>query len=270
MTTRRAGLLLGLLAAVSFCLGPFAWQVLTSLRPESEVSQLGLPRHLTLQSHVDVLRDGGFARALANSVVVASMTTAVSLCIGSLAAFALAKLDFAGRKWILAGALGVSMFPPIATVSPLYLAMRTLGLLDRPIGLVIPSTTFALPLTLWVLTGFFRDIPDELYRAARIDGCTPLQAFRKVMLPLALPGLATTAILVFVFAWNELLYALTFLSSPEHRTVPVAIALFSAEHKEPWAEIAAASVLATLPLLVATLIFQKRIVAGLTTGAVKG
>jgi multiple sugar transport system permease protein len=269
-TPRRAALTIASFAAVSFCVGPFAWQIMTSLRPEAEVSEPGLPRHLTLASHVEVLRGGGFARALWNSVVVASATTVVSLCIGSLAAFALAKLAFPGRKWLLAGALGVSMFPPIATVSPLYLGMRALGLLDRPLGLVIPSTTFALPLTLWVLTGFFREIPDELYRAARIDGCTPLQAFRKVMLPLALPGLATTAILVFVFAWNELLYALTFLSSPEHRTVPVAIALFAAEHKEPWAEIAAASVIATLPLLVATLIFQRRIVAGLTAGAVKG
>ena len=162
------------------------------------------------------------------------------------------------------------MFPPIATVSPLYLILRACGLRDTPLGLVLPYTTFALPLALWVLTGFFREIPDELYRAARVDGCTPFQAFRKVMLPLAAPGLATTAILVFIFSWNEFLYALTFTSSPEHRTVPVAISLFAGEHKEPWGEIAAASVIATLPLVILTLVFQRRIVAGLTQGAVKG
>lgn len=270
MSVRRAGALVAMLAVVSFCLGPFAWQVMTSLRAEDDLSTTTLPRRLSLASYVAVLRGGGFVRALWNSFVVASVTTIVSLAIGATAAFALAKLRFPGRSWLLAGALGVSMFPPIATVSPLYLAMRALGLLDRPLGLVIPSTTFALPLTLWVLTSFFRELPDELYRAARMDGCTPLQAFRKVLLPLAAPGLATTAILVFVFAWNELLYALTFIASPENRTVPVAIALFASEHKEPWGEIAAASVLATLPLLIATLLFQRRIVAGLTAGAVKG
>jgi multiple sugar transport system permease protein len=162
------------------------------------------------------------------------------------------------------------MFPPIATVSPIYLALRDVGLLDTTAGLVIPHTTFALPLSLWILTGFFREIPDELYRAARVDGCSPFRAFRKVMLPLAMPGLATTAILVFISSWNEFLYALTFTSSPERRTVPVAISLFAGEHAEPWGEIAAASVIATLPLVAFTLAFQRRIVAGLTGGAVKG
>jgi multiple sugar transport system permease protein len=161
------------------------------------------------------------------------------------------------------------MFPPIATVSPLYLILRATGLRDTLVGLVPPYATFALPLTLWILTSFFRQLPDELYRAARVDGCTPLGAFWRVLLPLAAPGLATTAILVFIFAWNEFLYALTFLSSPEKRTVPVAISLFASEHKEPWGEIAAASVIATMPLVVMTVLFQRRIVSGLTAGAVK-
>jgi multiple sugar transport system permease protein len=259
-----------LMAAVTFCVGPFLWQVLTSLRPESQLTALGLPRPPSLDSYVGAFADQPFGWALANSLLVAGVTTVFSLAVGAAAAFALAKLPVRGRGALLGFALAVSMFPPIATVSPLYLILRALRLLDRPIGLVLPYTTFSLPLAIWVLTGFFRDLPDELYKAARVDGCSPVAAFRKVLLPLAAPGLATTAILVFIFAWNELLYALTFTSSPSRRTVPVAISLFTGEHKEPWGEIAAASVIATLPLIVATLAFQRKIVAGLTAGAVKG
>jgi multiple sugar transport system permease protein len=258
------------LAAATFFLGPFVWQILTSLKPESELTQIALPHSLSLESYAAAFGAGPFARVLANSTLVATATTLLSLAVGSPAAFALAKLRLAGTNVVLGIALAISMFPPIATVSPLYLALRSVGLLDTPAGLVLPHTTFALPLALWVLTGYFRQIPDELYRAARVDGCTTSQAFRRVMLPLAAPGLATTAILVFIFSWNELLYALTFTSSPERRTVPVAISLFAGEHAEPWGEIAAASVVATLPLVVFTLLFQRRIVAGLTQGAVKG
>lgn len=260
----------GSVAATTFFVGPFAWQLLTSLRPEAELTSLGIPRELSLQSYASAFEGRPFARVLLNSAVVAGATTVLCLAIASAAAFAIAKLEFRWKNAILAAALAVSMFPPIATVSPLYLALRKLHLLDTAAGLVLPHTTFALPLALWVLTGFFREIPDELYRAARVDGCTPFQAFRKVMLPLAIPGLSTTAILVFIFSWNEFLYALTFTSSPERRTVPVAISLFAGEHAEPWGEIAAASVIATLPLVVFTLLFQRRIVAGLTQGAVKG
>lgn len=257
-------------AATSFFVGPFAWQLLTSLRPEAELTSIGLPRALSVQSYADAFEGRPFARVLLNSAVVAGTTTVLCLAVASAAAFAIAKLELRYKSALLAAALAVSMFPPIATVSPLYLALRALHMLDTSAGLVLPHTTFALPLALWVLTGFFRAIPDELYRAARVDGCTPLGAFRKVMLPLALPGLSTTAILVFVFSWNEFLYALTFTSSPERRTVPVAISLFAGEHAEPWGEIAAASVIATLPLVVFTLSFQRHIVAGLTHGAVKG
>ena len=268
--TRRLALWLLILAATAFTAGPFLWQVLTSLRPESELDRLGLPSALTTASYTSVFHDHPFARVLLNSAVVAGGTTLLCLGLGAAAAFALAKLPLRGSSLLLAAALLVSMFPPVATVSPLYLLIRALGLRDRLGGLILTDTTFALPMTLWILTGFFRTIPDELYRAARIDGCSPLQAFRRIFLPLAAPGLATTAILVFIFAWNEFLYALTFTSSPEARTVPVAISLFAGEHKEPWGEIAAASVIATLPLIVVTLLFQRRIVAGLTAGAVKG
>lgn len=254
---------------LTFFLGPFVWQVLTSLRPEAELGAPGLPSRLTLEAYRGVLGGGSFVRAVGNSLAVAAATTALCLALGAPAAFALAKLPVPGRGLLLGLALAVSMFPPIATVSPLYLALRAVGLRDRLEGLVVPYTTFTLPLTLWLLTSFFRDVPEVLYRAARVDGCTPFQAFRRVLLPLVGPGLATTAILVFIVSWNEFLYALTFISSPERRTIPVAISLFATEHTEPWAQISAASVVATLPLVVLTLLFQRRIVAGLTAGAVK-
>jgi len=260
----------GALAAATFCLAPFLWLALTSLKPEAELTSLSLPSSLTFRHFQQVLFEREFFRFVLNSVVVAGTTTLLCLAVSALAAFALAKLEFKGRGLLLAAALGVSMFPPIATVSPLYLIVRGLGLRDTLTGLVIPYTTFALPLGIWILTSFLRDLPDELYRAARVDGCSPFQAFWKVLLPLAAPGIATTAILVFIAAWNEFLFALTFTSSPTKRTVPVAISLFAAEHKDPWGEIAAASVLATLPLVVVTLLFQRRIVSGLTQGAVKG
>jgi multiple sugar transport system permease protein len=267
---KRLIVIVAIIATVIFCVGPFAWQILTSLRPESELTRVALPSSVSLRSYAGAFEGRPFGRVIFNTALVASATTVLCLAIGSLAAFALAKMPFRGKKLLLGLALMVSMFPPIATVSPLYLVIRALGLRDQLPGLVLPYATFALPLTLWILTGFFRDIPDELYRAARLDGCSPFQAFTKVLLPLAVPGLATTGILVFISAWNEFLYALTFTSSPHKRTIPVAISLFAAEHKEPWGEIAAASVIATLPLIVVTLLFQRKIVAGLTAGAVKG
>jgi multiple sugar transport system permease protein len=253
-------------AVLLFFVGPLTWQLLTSLWPEPELTR-PLPSALTLANYAGL--GGTFARAVLNSLVVAAGTTALCLAVGASAAFAIAKLDFRGRSVLLGGALAISMFPPIATVSPLYLALRAVGLRDSLAGLIIPYATFALPLTLWLLTSFFREVPDEIYRAALADGCTPWQAFVRVFLPLSWPALATCAILVFIFSWNELLYALSFISTPSKRTIPVAIALFAGEHVEPWGQIAAASVVATAPLAVLTLLFQRRIVAGLTAGAVK-
>jgi multiple sugar transport system permease protein len=262
----RIGAGVGFLA---FFLGPFVWQALTSLWPEAELGR-AWPSKLTAANYAAALTERDFARALPNSFLVAAATTTLALCIAAPAAFAVAKLPFRGRRLLLGAALAVAMFPPIATVSPLYVTLRAVGLLDRLGGLVVPDTAFALPLALWLLTTTFRDIPDALYRAAEADGCTPFQAFRWVLLPLALPGLATAGILVFVFSWNEFLFALTFIATPSRRTVPVAIALFSSEHLEPWGEIAAASILASLPIAVVTFAFQRRIVSGLTAGAVKG
>lgn len=267
---KRRGTLLAIVAASTFCLGPFAWQAMTALRPEGELGRIGPPSRLSLENFRGALTAHEFVAALKNSFLVATVTTIFALVVGASASFAIAKLRFPGKRLLLATALAISMFPPIATVGPLYVILKALGLLDHWVGLVLPYGTFTLPLAIWVLTGFFARVPDEVFRAALVDGCSPFQAFTKVMLPLVAPGLGTTAILVFIFAWNELLWAITFTSSPEHRTVPASIALFAAEHREPWGEIAAASVVATLPLVVVTLLFQRAVVAGLTAGAVKG
>jgi multiple sugar transport system permease protein len=194
----------------------------------------------------------------------------LSLVLGSLAAFGLAKLSVRYAMAILGFVLSASLFPPIATVSPLYIIIRGLGLRDTWWALVLTYTVFSLPLATWVLTNFFRQIPDEIYTAARVDGCSPFQAFIRILAPLAAPGLFATAILVFIFSWNEFLFALTFTATPASRTIPVAIALFPGVHEVPWGDIAAASVVVTIPLMVLVFAFQRRIIEGLTAGAVKG
>jgi len=261
-----------LVLVVSWCLFPLLWQAITSVKPSSEISVLPplLPTQPVLDHYVAIFKDRPFGRVILNSFIVASLTTLFCLTVGSLASFAIAKLRFRGRNALLALALSVSMFPPIATVSPLYLIIRGLGLRDTYLGLIFPYTTFALPLTIWILSSFFREIPEELYLAAKVDGCTPFQAFWKVFLPLAAPGVGTAAILVFIFSWNEFLYALTFTSRETMRTIPVAIALFPGLHEVPWGEIAAASLVVTFPLMVLVLLFQRRIISGLTAGSVKG
>jgi len=267
---RRLLVALAAVAVATFCVGPFLWQALASVRPEAHLFDAGLPSSLTFSRYAAVFHGRPFAQVIFNSLLVAALTTLLCLALGATAAFALSKLPGRARPWLLGAALAASMFPPIATVSPLFLAVRALGLYDTMAALVLPYASFALPLTLWVLTAFFDDLPKDLYAAARVDGCSPFQAFRRVLLPLSAPGLVTTALLVFVFSWNEFLFALTFTSSPAHRTIPVAISLFASEHTEPLGEVAAASVVVTLPLILLTLLFQRRIVAGLTAGAVKG
>lgn len=262
-----------LLAAllVSFFLAPYLWQIVTSLKPDAELATLPplLPSKLRWQHYAEVFSGRPFARIILNSAVVASSTTLLCLTLGALAGYALAKLPVRRTRLILLIVLAVSMFPPIATVSPLYLMIRGLGWRDTYWALIFPYATFALPLAIWILTNFFREIPDELTEAARLDGCTPLQIFRRIFLPLAAPGVFTAAILIFIFAWNEFLLALTFTATEKARTIPVGIALFPGVHEMPWAEIAAASIIVTVPLILIVLIFQRRILAGLTAGAVK-
>jgi multiple sugar transport system permease protein len=260
-------------AILAFALGPLAWELVTAVKPPDEVARLPpvLPSAVSLESYRRVFApEQGFTRSIANGLAVAALTTGLALVLGGAAAFALAKLPLRGKRPLLLGALAISMFPPIATVSPLYLVIRALGLRDTIPGLVIPYATFALPLAIWNLTTFFRAVPDELYRAARVDGCSPVGALVHVVLPVAAPGVATTAILVFIAAYNELLYALTFTATERARTVPVAIALFSGIYEVPWGEIAAAATVATVPVLAVVLAFQRRVVAGLTAGGVKG
>lgn len=229
-----------------------------------------MPEDPTGKHYISIFMERPFLRIILNSTVVAASTTLLSLIVGSSAAFALAKLKIRYKALILGFVLSVSMFPPIATVSPLYIIIRGLGLRDTWWALIITYTTFSLPMTIWILTNFFRKIPDEIFLAARVDGCTPFQIFYRIMLPLSAPGIFTTAILVFIFSWNEFLFALTFTSTPASRTIPVGIALFPGLHEVPWGEMAAASVVVTIPLILIVFVFQRRIIEGLTAGAVKG
>lgn len=269
---KRAGFYFLLAAVVLYCTGPLLWQLITSMKPDVELIHIPpiLPENPTVIHYISIFKGHPFFRIILNSAVVASSTTLLSLIIGSLAAFGLTKLRFRYNALILGLVLSVSMFPPIATVSPLYIIIRTLGLRDTWWSLIITYTTFSLPLSIWILTNFFREISDEIYLAAKVDGCTPFQAFYKIILPLSAPGFFTTAILVFIFSWNEFLFALTFTSTEASRTIPVGIALFPGLHEVPWGDIAAASIVVTIPLILLVLIFQKRIIEGLTAGAVKG
>ncbi|SRR5712692_1075843 len=263
-------LLLGLV--LSFLLGPFIWQLITALKPAPQLAQLPplLPMPPTGQHFAAVLGAPGFLRVTMNSFVVAGSTILLAFVLGVPASYALAKLKLRGRHIILAGLLCFSMFPAIANVAPLYLLFIRLGIRDSLLAVVITHSVLALPFSIWTLTNFFQEIPDDLYRAARIDGCSHAGILRHVILPLAAPGLVSVGLLVFILSWNEFLYAFTLTASERSRTLPVAIALFPGVHEIPWGEIAAAAVLATLPTVLLMLLFQRRIISGLTAGAVKG
>jgi len=258
--------------ALAYCAAPFVWQVITSLKPAAELVSLPplLPSALTLEHYVAILGDGAFPRLIGNSLVVATGTTALALGVGTLAAYALSILRVRRRAAILIVVLSISMFPPIATVSPLFLLLTAAGLRDTLLGLILTYATFTLPLAIWLMTSFLDTFPRDLYIAARVDGCTALGALVRVVLPLATPGLLAAGLLVFIFSWNEFLFALTFTATEAARTVPVGIALFPGLHEIPYGEIAAASVVVTLPVVVLAFAFQRRIVEGLTAGAVKG
>lgn len=231
-----------------------------------------LPAPVTLESYAQVLRAGDFLRALRNSVVVAGGTLAAALGLGSIAAYALARLRVPGGRWILHLVLATSMFPQIAVLGGMFAWLRTLGLYDTHAGLILSYLTLTLPFTIWVMTSFMRSLPKDLEDAASLDGAGPVRTYWSIVLPLSAPGLVSTGLLAFIAAWNEFLFALTFTTGARTRTVPVAIALFqgATPHEIPWPEILAASVVVTLPLLVVVLVFQRRLVEGLTAGALKG
>ena len=258
-----------LVAAILF---PLYWAVLSSLTPENRLfaARTLVPRALVLDHYRALFLERDFWVPIRNSLVVAGTTTLLSVILGAVAAYALARLRFRGKAVILAFVLAVSMFPQISIVSPLYLLLRELGLLNTYPGLVLPYLTFAMPLTIWLLVGFFRQLPMELEEAGLMDGAGRLQTLWVIVLPLSWPGIATTAILTFLYSWNEFLFALSFTLGPERYTVPVAITLFRGQYQVPWGQILAAAVVATAPVAAIVLVAQRRIVAGLTSGAVKG
>jgi multiple sugar transport system permease protein len=275
--------LLGMVVVVFYALFPVLWIISISLKTPATVAvkedstflSTLIPEKPTLRNYEALFEDGldgPFLKPLINSIGIALIATVIAIVLAAFAAYAIARLDFPGKTAVLAGALAIAMFPPISTVGPLFDMWRTLGLYDTWPGLIIPYLTFSLPLAIYVLLAFFREIPWDLEQAAQVDGATPFQAFRKVIVPLAAPGVFTAAILVFIFAWNDFVFAISLTSSDASRTVPAALAFFTGESQfvQPFGNIAAAAVLVTVPIILFVLIFQRRIVAGLTSGAVKG
>ena len=263
----------GIAVIIIYCLLPFYWMVVTSLRRPQDTFEITLiPTPLSFQNFEDVFDPkNNFGRALLNSVIVAGTVTILTLVIGTFAAYALARLNFRGKNLALSLIIATSMFPGIALVIPLFKLFTDINWINTYQALIIPAMSFALPLAVWNLTAFFRQMPAELEQAATVDGCTQGQAFRKVILPLAAPGVFTTAIIVFVVAWNEYIIALTMTNKAEYRTATVAATFFTGTTGRdiPTGTIMAAGVILTVPLLVMVLIFQRRIVAGLTAGGVK-
>ncbi|RPI53538.1 MAG: carbohydrate ABC transporter permease [Acidobacteria bacterium] len=257
---------------VAFSAGPLYWALVASFTPEAAIFERPalVPSTLVLDHYRALFLERAFWMPIRNSLVVAGTTTLCSLALGGPCAYALARLSFRGRTTVLAAVLAVSMFPQISLVSPLFLLLRTVGLINTYPGLVLPYLTFAMPLTIWFLVGFFRQLPAELEEAALVDGASRWRAFREIVLPLSWPGIATTGLLTFLYSWNEFLFALSFTLGPERYTVPVAIALFRGQYQVPWGQVFAASIVATAPLAVLILIAQRRIVQGLTAGGVKG
>ncbi len=258
---------------VVYALLPVLWILSLSLKPTSTVKDGKLiPSSVTLENYRGIFRGDFFTSALINSIGIALIATGIAVLLGAMAAYAIARLNFPGKRLLIGSALLITMFPAISLVTPLFEIERAVGLFDTWPGLILPYITFALPLAIYTLSAFFREIPWDLEKAAKMDGATPAQAFRRVIVPLAAPGLVTAAILVFIFAWNDLLLALSLTATKAAITAPVAIANFpgSSQFEEPTGSIAAGAIVITVPIIVFVLIFQRRIVAGLTSGAVKG
>lgn len=254
---------------------PFYWAFVSSLKPKGELFSTPVrywPSYLNFGTYQTVFGARNFGRALLNSAIVSISTVLLSLAIGSLAGYALGRLHFRGRRFMLYLILAMTLFPAISILGALFIIVRGLGIFNTWWALILTYMTFTLPFTVWIMTNFFRSLPRELEQAALVDGCTPFQTFYLILLPLTAPGLVTTGLLGFIAAWNEFLFALTFTLDIKARTVPVIIALFggASGYEVPWGEIMAASVIVTVPLVVLVFIFQRRIVEGLTAGAVKG
>ncbi|MCE3553925.1 carbohydrate ABC transporter permease [Pseudonocardia sp. RS11V-5] len=261
------------LVVLLYALVPVLWILSLSFKTTDTITDGNFfPRSWTLDNYAQIFQIGLFTAALRNSIGIALISTVLAVVIGTMAAYAIARLDFPGKKALVGVSLLIAMFPQISLVSPLFDIFRGIGIFDTWLGLILPYITFALPLAIYTLSAFFREIPWELEKAAKMDGATPLQAFRSVIVPLAAPGVFTTAILVFIFCWNDFLFAISLTSTSRSQTATVAIANFTgaSQFAEPTGSIAAAAVLLTIPIIVFVLFFQRRIVAGLTSGAVKG
>jgi multiple sugar transport system permease protein len=263
---------IGILVVLLYALIPVVWITSLSLKTPTQVSDRKFFSGFSFDNYDVIFSDDTFLAALINSIGIASIATLISIVLAAMAAYATSRLNFTGKALILSGALAVAMFPPISIVGSLFDMWRAVGLYDTWPGLIIPYMTFTLPLAIYTLSAFFREIPWELEQAAQVDGATPFQAFRKIIVPLAAPGVFTAAILVFIFAWNDFIFANTLTSTDNARTVPAALAFFTgaSQFEQPIGAVCAASVVVTIPIIVMVLIFQRRIVAGLTAGAVKG
>jgi multiple sugar transport system permease protein len=275
--TRRSKQVTGwstaIVIVVVVSLVPVVWILMLSLKTPATASDGSfIPHQWTLHNYRDIFNAGIFTSALRNSIGIGLISTLLAVLIASAAAYAIARLDFPGKSVLLAIVLGVALFPQISLVGPLYNLWRQIGLYDTWPGLIIPYMTFALPLSIFVLSSFFREIPWELEQAAQVDGATPFQAFRKIIVPLAMPGIVTTFIIVFIICWNDFVFAISLTSTTAAETVPAAISSFPgvSQFSVPYGDIAAAAVIVTIPVMVLVLLFQRRIVAGLTAGAVKG
>jgi multiple sugar transport system permease protein len=258
---------------IIYALLPVLWILSLSLKPTSSVKDGKLiPTKISFDNYKGIFSGNAFTSALFNSIGIGLITTVIAVIVGGMAAYAVARLAFPGKRLLVGVALLIAMFPQISLVTPIFNLWRRIGLFDTWPGLIIPYITFALPLAIYTLSAFFREIPWDLEKAAKMDGASPGQAFRKVIAPLAAPGIVTTAILVFIFAWNDLLLALSLTATQRAITAPVAIANFtgSSQFEEPTGSIAAGAMVITIPIIIFVLIFQRRIVAGLTSGAVKG
>jgi multiple sugar transport system permease protein len=258
---------------VALALIPVLWMVSLSFKtPTAILDPSFVPKSWTWSNYTGILQTSQFIHPLLNSIGIGLISTLIAVVLASMAAYAIARLNFPGKGVLIGMALLIAMFPQIALVTPLFNIERGLGLFNTWPGLIIPYVAFGLPLGIYTLSAFFREIPWELEKAAKVDGATPYQAFTKVIAPLAAPGMVTTAILVFLFCWNEFLFAISFTSTLASRTAPASIAYFSgsSQFTVPTGPIAAAAVVITIPIIIFVVFFQRRIVAGLTSGAVKG
>jgi multiple sugar transport system permease protein len=256
-----------------FALVPVLWVVSLSFKTKDTLTDGSfIPQAWTWQNYADIFQTSEFLLALVNSIGIALISTVIAVVLGTMAAYAVARLDFPGKQLLVGLSLLIAMFPQVSLVTPLFNIERNIGLFDTWPGLILPYITFALPLSIYTLSAFFREIPWELEKAAKMDGATPAQAFRRVIAPLAAPGVFTTAILVFIFCWNDFLFAISLTSTTASRTVPAALSFFTgaSQFEDPTGQVSAAAVVITVPIIVFVLFFQRRIVAGLTSGAVKG